>query len=232
MLATGPDTDTGPLVCYASYVIMSTNHEIAYGQIRKRASTMSMLTIIQQSTSAHLALFSEVILFRNLVFAPISEEVVFRALMVPALYTGYCFDKIESPVRWDSMWWLAMLCPAWFGLAHAHHLLEKLRQGSSIFSAVVTTLIQFTYTFIFGAIAVLFLLRTGNIVSPIVSHVICNFMGLPDVSFMSANDGGQYSFLYRLRIPLLLLHAGGLVMFGTCLFPMTAHLQRYSFFMG
>ena len=44
--------------------------------------------------------------------------------------------------------------------------------------------IQWTYTTLFGAYVSHVFIRTGSIMSVIVAHVICNYMGLPDIEFI------------------------------------------------
>jgi hypothetical protein len=59
----------------------------------------------------------------------------------------------------------------------------------------------------------------------IVSHMFCNFMGLPDTSFMTPiqeHVPGQFSHLYRYRHVFLFLHALGLVLFACTLWPLTS----------
>tara|TARA_B100000780_G_C20902191_1_gene359113 strand:- start:297 stop:656 length:360 start_codon:yes stop_codon:yes gene_type:complete len=109
----------------------------------------------------------------------------------------------------------------WFGIAHLHHLADKLASGVPIFTALLTLLLQLTYTSIFGYIATYLYLRTGNIFPPIVSHVICNFMGLPDVGF-AQNSLNEMRYMYSYRYVLLALHAGGLVAFYFLVGPLTA----------
>ena len=100
----------------------------------------------------------------------------------------------------------------------------------SVAIALISTLIQVSYTSIFGCIATIFLLRTGSLVSPIISHMICNTIGLPDMGFMTppGPDGSEYSFLYPYRILLCLIHVLGLMVFGILLFPLTENLAKQS----
>jgi membrane protease YdiL (CAAX protease family) len=116
---------------------------------------------------------------------------------------------------------VALLTPAWFALAHVHHLLEKLFVlKSSLSSALISTAVQLTYTSIFGLIASYLYVCTGNIASPIVSHVVCNFIGLPDLGFLTESKSqspSHLSYLYPHRLPLLCLHALGLIIFAVML---------------
>ena len=100
----------------------------------------------------------------------------------------------------------------------------------SIPTAVLSTLIQVSYTSIFGCIATILLLRTGSLFSPIASHMICNFIGLPNMGFLQPPglDGNEYSILYKYRVVLCALHLLGLVVFSILLFPMTESLSSQS----
>ena len=144
---------------------------------------------------------------RNLVIAPITEEVVFRALMIPPLASAWYFNyapaallpvvrtltplgpardaaQLPSPLTL-SPWQVLLFCPGFFALAHVHHLYEKIRRGEGIAAACVGTLAQATYTSAFGVVAGLLFMRTGTVLAPVVSHVICNFSGLPDLGFLA-----------------------------------------------
>jgi prenyl protein peptidase len=134
---------------------------------------------------------------RNQVVAPLTEEIVFRACMVPALLstgmstTGVC-----------------LIAPFFFGFAHVHHAILRLRQGYSFTSVIFTTLFQFCYTSIFGAYVSFVFLRTGSIGAVFFCHSFCNAIGLPNVSFLKS-----YSPLYFYRRLLLASLVVGLVAF-------------------
>jgi len=172
---------------------------------------------------------------RNLVLAPITEEIVFRALMIPPLASAWYFNydptallpavgtltplgpardlsRLPSPLTL-SPWQVLLSCPAFFALAHLHHLYEKLRRGEGLVAACLGTLAQATYTSAFGVVAGLLFMRTGTVLAPIVSHVICNFSGLPDVGFVAAPPAAAL----RLSDPFGFLDAtpGGDVAAGT-----------------
>ena len=179
------------------------------------------------------------IVLRNLLIAPTSEEILFRAILTPTLFLQYnvpvYFNNIMNLNTQTvlSVSALLYLCPLFFSVAHIHHLYEKIRRGMSVSRAVQELIIQSMYTYIFGYIAMILYVRTGNVFSCICSHIICNFMGLPDTSFM--NEGpysqGEYSVLFSYRYVLLLLHALGLVMFTLAIYPMTfvfTHTSIYS----
>lgn len=172
-------------------------------------------------------------LVRNLVYAPIVEELVFRGLLLPVLtrYYGFALDSMGSHVFGTGS--VVVRCPLWFGIAHVHHFSEKIRRGQSWASAALGTAVQLTYTSIFGAIATALFIRTGCVLSPILSHAICNFMGLPDLGFMSPPSPAAYSelaFLHPYRHALLAVHLGGLVAFSVLITRWTEDLAAQSLY--
>jgi len=107
---------------------------------------------------------------RNIIIAPISEEFVYRGCILPLL----------SP-RWASGAWSVLICPLFFGLSHFHHIIEHVWQGSGLGQAFIAAAFQFTYTTIFGAYSTFLVLRSGHLVSAVMVHAFCNFMGFPDL---------------------------------------------------
>lgn len=224
----------GPITTFCLYVYHSQYHRIsADGHTSLRDTPISIHTILTAIIEQYLEAMSSLILFRNLLFAPITEEIAFRALMVPFLLYSYPNPHPDhTPLLQHSdtdPTHVALLCPLMFTVAHVHHLYEKLRNGTPLGAALAGTLLQVSYTGVFGFIATLLLMRTGRLLSPITSHVICNAMGLPNAGFMlPAGHGNEYSFLYARRWPLLALHAAGLIVFALLLFPLTHTLAAKS----
>jgi prenyl protein peptidase len=114
---------------------------------------------------------------RNLVTGPLTEEIVFRGYMLPLLLVSGVDPTTAS-----------LAAPGFFGAAHLHHAVELLRMQYPPSSVVVSTLFQMAYTWVFGIIAAFMFVCTNNIAGPIAAHVFCNWMGLPDLSFLSAPD--------------------------------------------
>lgn len=108
--------------------------------------------------------------WRNLVAGPVTEEIVFRSLLVPL----HLLAKTTSKK-------IVFTTPLYFGIAHMHHLYEfRLTHPEVPFlPAVVRTVIQFTYTSLFGFFATFVYLRTGSVYTAIAAHMFCNWMGLP-----------------------------------------------------
>lgn len=157
-----------------------------------------------------------------------TEEIAFRSLMIISLTSSYCLppsSSSSSPFPSPSIQEIPFTCisrvalytPIWFAVAHFHHLLEKIYVlKQSVNSALFSTLLQMTYTSIFGLIASYLFISTGNIASPILSHMICNFFGLPDIGFVQnskSQSPNHLSYLYPYRYQLLVLHLLGLVIF-------------------
>lgn len=142
------------------------------------------------------------IVLRNLVVAPLVEEIAFRACMVSAL------RSTTLPQGW-----IPVLAPLFFGLAHAHHALQMYRAGESCRPIIVQTMFQFAYTSMFGAYASFVFLWTSSIAAVFVAHSFCNAMGLPHFDFLLPS-----SDLYGYRILLMLVHIVGLsgFVFGCC----------------
>ena len=76
---------------------------------------------------------------------------------------------------------IIFLTPLYFGIAHVHHLYEfrLTHPRVPMLLAIARALFQFTYTSLFGFFATFAFLRTGNVLSIILAHSFCNWMGLP-----------------------------------------------------
>jgi len=136
-----------------------------------------ILQYILQSTSncSIEALLSEpygkLMAFRAYIMAPLSEELVFRACLVPILHNTFQGDSSR----------ICTLVPLFFGVAHAHHLFEKifiLRQDFKL--SLLQTVIQMTYTTVFGALSTFLYLKTAQLPAVVAIHAMCNVIGLPD----------------------------------------------------
>ncbi|ORX34546.1 hypothetical protein BD324DRAFT_158918 [Kockovaella imperatae] len=131
----------------------------------------------QRSSSSPLAqkliqLFDfSIIDYRNYVVGPITEELTFRSAIIAIFLLSHASP---SSIVFGS--------PLWFGTAHIHHAWEVYRSGGSTSQsaqrAVLTSLIQFTYTTLFGWFASYLFIRTGSVFPPLASHIFCNRMGI------------------------------------------------------
>ena len=212
----------GPVVTKLAFVAVLFNYEVKQGGFciqHKSSLSQSFNRIVAICTPSLPTSSTDLhIMARNLIVAPISEEIVFRAVIVYLLYPAF-----HSP------WTVVLLAPLFFSPAHLHHALVKHWSGFPLRSIIIESVAQLIYTYIFGCMATLLLMRTGNIVAPILSHIICNIVQLPDLSFSAPPGHGgssEISVLYPYSSLLLVLHAMGLVLFGICVLPMTAAAQK------
>jgi prenyl protein peptidase len=74
-----------------------------------------------------------------------------------------------------------IMSPFFFGIAHFHHMIERIRRGQDIQTAFFISSFQFAYTTMFGMYSALLFVRTGHLASCVVVHGFCNFMGFPDL---------------------------------------------------
>ncbi|VTJ51116.1 Hypothetical predicted protein [Marmota monax] len=138
---------------------------------------------------------------RNQVIAPLTEELVFRACMLPML--APCMGLGPA----------VFTCPLFFGVAHFHHIIEQLRfRQSSVGSIFLSAAFQFSYTAVFGAYTAFLFIRTGHLIGPVLCHSFCNYMGFPAVC--AALEHPQ-------RRPLLAGYALGVGLFLLLLQPLT-----------
>uniref|UniRef100_A0A3B5BAW0 CAAX prenyl protease 2 n=1 Tax=Stegastes partitus TaxID=144197 RepID=A0A3B5BAW0_9TELE len=89
---------------------------------------------------------------RNQVVAPLTEELVFRACMLPMLVP--CAGPSTA----------IFTCPLFFGVDCIH------------------CVFQFSYTAVFGAYTAFIFIRTGHLMGPVLCHSFCNYMGFPAIS--------------------------------------------------
>ncbi|KAH7671397.1 prenyl protein peptidase protein [Dioscorea alata] len=125
--------------------------------------------IVERCIQGACSSASDVLAWRNYVVAPITEELVFRACMIPLLLCGGL-----------TAYSITFFSPIFFSLAHLNHFLELYyQQRYNFWKAFLIVGNQLGYTIIFGWYASFLFIRTGNVVAPIVAHIFCNMMGLP-----------------------------------------------------
>ncbi|KAF2085840.1 CaaX prenyl proteinase Rce1 [Saccharata proteae CBS 121410] len=110
--------------------------------------------------------------WRNLVAGPITEELVWRSLLIPLHLLAAL-----TPAK------VIFTTPLYFGIAHIHHFYEfrLTHPDTPALPALLRSLFQFTYTSFFGFFASFVFLRTGSVWAVIAAHSFCNTMGLPRV---------------------------------------------------
>ncbi|XP_073276035.1 CAAX prenyl protease 2 [Primulina huaijiensis] len=124
---------------------------------------------LQRFINQAASIVSSISSWRNYFVAPLTEELVFRACMIPLLLCGGFSTYV-----------VIFLCPTFFSLAHLNHLLEfYVREDYTFLKACSVVGFQLGYTVIFGAYASFLLIRTGHLSAPLIAHIFCNFMGLP-----------------------------------------------------
>ena len=108
--------------------------------------------------------------YRNYVAGPITEEVIFRSVLVPL----HLLAKV-SPAK------IVFLTPLYFGIAHVHHFYEftLTHPHTPLLPALLRSVFQFGYTTLFGWYADFIYVRTGSLYACIIIHAFCNWVGLP-----------------------------------------------------
>ncbi|ESQ52255.1 hypothetical protein EUTSA_v10016950mg [Eutrema salsugineum] len=161
-----------------------------------------IIGFVQTTPSLVVTGASNVSVWRNFVVAPLTEELVFRACMIPLLLcAGF---KIYSAI---------FLCPILFSLAHLNHFREMyIRHNRSYLKASLIVGLQLGYTVVFGSYASFLYIRTGHLAAPLFAHIFCNYMGLP---MLYAQGKGLVSAAFLV----------GVVGFVSLLFPLTKPLM-------
>ncbi|KAI1619506.1 prenyl protein peptidase [Exophiala viscosa] len=108
--------------------------------------------------------------YRNYVAGPITEEVIFRSILVPL----HLLAKV-SPTK------VVFLTPLYFGIAHVHHFYEftLTHPHTPLLPALLRSVFQFGYTTLFGWFAAFIYLRTSSLYACVIIHAFCNWVGLP-----------------------------------------------------
>ncbi|KAJ8754265.1 hypothetical protein K2173_002165 [Erythroxylum novogranatense] len=159
---------TGSLVLKALLLVDSLKDHMNHGG---NLSLGCIKDALQDLLSWTQATASNILAWRNYVVAPVTEELVFRACMIPLLLCGRF--KIYNVI---------FLCPIFFSLAHLNHWMEIYsHQNYSLLKASMVVGLQLVYTVIFGSYASFLFVRTGHLTAPLIAHIFCNFMGLPEL---------------------------------------------------
>lgn len=76
---------------------------------------------------------------------------------------------------------IVFFSPLVFGIAHLHHFFEfrVTHPQIPLAVAIAQSLLQLSFTTLFGAYATFLFLRTGSLLSVVIVHTFCNSMGLP-----------------------------------------------------
>lgn len=108
--------------------------------------------------------------YRNYVAGPITEEVLFRSVIIPI----HILAKVQ-PFK------IVLMTPLYFGIAHVHHFYEfrLTHPHTPLLPAIFRTVFQFGFTTVFGWFAAFIYVRTGSLYLCIIIHSFCNLMGFP-----------------------------------------------------
>ena len=107
-----------------------------------------------------------------------------------------------------------MMSPLFFGIAHFHHMIERIRKGQDKKTAFFISSFQFAYTTIFGMYSAFLFIRTGHLARCVLVHGFCNFMGFPDLVELVHQESKK-------RLILSTLFCVGVGLFYLALFPAT-----------
>ncbi|KAI8333331.1 hypothetical protein BC941DRAFT_434431 [Chlamydoabsidia padenii] len=144
---------------------------------------------------------------RNYVFAPLTEEYVFRSCMIAILSQAQ-----------HSYSYLIFVTPLYFGLAHLHHGWEVYHQlgctRQALKTATLSSVFQFAYTTLFGWYVSFLFLRTGSVWPCVLCHSFCNMMGFPDVGDIPHRP-------YRQRQVIWACFIAGVILFACLLYPLS-----------
>ncbi|CAN4121374.1 unnamed protein product [Withania somnifera] len=187
---------------YAGTLILKLLLLLASGQEdRENGRSLSFDSIknaVPEFIESISSMASNISAWRNYFVAPLIEELVFRACMIPLLLCGGF-----------STYTVVFLCPIFFSLAHLNHLLEYAQRSGSWLKAFMTIGFQVGYTVIIGTYASFLFVRTGHLTAPLVAHIFCNYLGLPVI--MSLRTG-----------MITVASVAGLLGFIWLLFPLTS----------
>jgi prenyl protein peptidase len=176
------------------------------GSVKAAAAGAACVAVLYLGTLAErlvLGAFAlpefDAIAWRNLVVGPLTEELCFRACVLPLL--------IEAGI---TRWRAVRAAPLVFGLAHVHHGRRRVvDDGVPLSHAVIETTVQFAYTSLFGAFASYAFCRTHRLSAPVAAHVLCNYLGLPEFACLRPGP------LYDYRLAFVALHIAGIFLFFT-----------------
>eukprot|EP00347_Sterkiella_histriomuscorum_P020788 403336457 len=108
--------------------------------------------------------------FKNIVLAPMFEEFIFRG----------CLINIFVEANIMSLNKCVLILPAFFAIAHLHHLFQQRHLPKDQFRRVLMgKLFQLCFTQVFGIYAGYVYVYTGSLWAAIALHAQCNYFGFP-----------------------------------------------------
>lgn len=112
------------------------------------------------------SMLCEVQIWRNCIVAPVTEEYLFRGILLSALLPSW------------SRFHAILISSLMFGLMHTHYFLFKVLTGVGPYDPgeASRVLFQCCYTTIFAFYNAYVYLASGHLISPILVHVFCNIV--------------------------------------------------------
>ena len=110
--------------------------------------------------------------------SPLTEEICFRACMIPLLINSLGLRLT------------VYLTPLMFGLAHLHHIIESVyNNNKNLKSIILEHLFQLFYTYLFGLYSSFLFVRCANLLPCFLTHAFCNYMGFPNIGELMYDQG-------------------------------------------
>ncbi|KAL1239059.1 CAAX prenyl protease 2 [Trichinella pseudospiralis] len=166
---------------------------------------ISLLLFNYFQISSHSQIVSSefFIVLRNVLLAPLCEEMVFRCCMVSV--AASCFQPFS----------VVLLMPIYFAAAHLHHALDKTDFVCGWRQILCVHCDRLIITYLFGVYNTFIYLRTHHFISAFVCHALCNFIGFPEPEM-------YYSLKARWKRSLVLyLTFIGILLWMMSLYPLT-----------
>ncbi|KAG5977275.1 hypothetical protein E4U55_006920 [Claviceps digitariae] len=131
---------------------------------------------------------------------------------------------------------IILFSPLVFGTAHLHHFYEfrVTHPHTPLAVAIARSVLQLSYTTLFGAYATFLFLRTGSLLAVVLVHTFCNCMGLPRLWGVlqpywiveedddDDDDTARGGSAWKWTVPYYVLLVAGLVLWWRNLLPLTA----------
>lgn len=128
-------------------------------------------------------LFLTIYGFRDHIFAPITEEIIYRSLIVTVLQSGSW--KSTQIILWS---------PLLFGIAHIHHGYELMvHHKLDPIQVIINGVFQAIYTSLFGMLANHIFIDYASLWGCIIIHSVCNLIGFPS---LKVEGLGYYQGIY------------------------------------
>ena len=136
--------------------------------------------------------------YRNYVFAPLTEEFVFRVVLVYVMQAAGWRPLITN-----------VLGVVAFSLAHVHHLyLFRTSLGYTNGYAAFVVSANFLVHSVFGTYSLVLYRNTGSLLCTAVAHSMCNALGAPSLDFVRSSHLTTWQ-----KVQIGIGHIGGIAAF-------------------